>query len=161
LLRHRRMLRKSEIKSLQEELSEFKNVLSSHERKTRLEVVEVGDKKIFLFDGKPYLFEDEVKLIPTLFFESYISSAPKITVDMGAVPHICNGADVMAPGVRSVSGAFSEGAFVVVSDELHGKSIAVGRALFNSDTLTKISRGAVVKIHHYVGDEIYNISKSF
>ncbi len=156
----RRMLRKSEIKSLLAELSQFKDVLSFDERNTKLEVVEVGDQRIFLFDGKPFLFGAEGKLFPTLFFEPYIFSAPKIVVDMGAVPHVCNGADVMAPGVRNVSGIFSEGAFVVVTDELHRKSIALGRALFNSELLAKTSRGAVVEILHYVGDEIYNISKT-
>jgi len=155
------MLRKSETKLLTQELAGFKDALNFDEQKTRIEVVEFSDEELFLFDGKPLLFRAESQLIPTLFFERYIASAPRIIVDMGAVPHVCNGADVMAPGVRAVTGRFSNAEFVVVQDEKHGKPIAVGRALFDSEGIGKVTRGAVVKTLHYVGDQVYNICKSF
>ena len=158
---HRRMLRKSEAKLLTEEIAYFRDALEFDERETKMEVVEVSGMELFLFDGKPLLFKSEKQLVPTLFFERFVSSAPQITVDMGAIPYVCNGADVMAPGVRAITGGFLNGEFVVIKDEKYGKSIAVGRALFDSEAMRKTTRGAVVKTVHYVGDEMYNLSKTF
>jgi predicted RNA-binding protein (TIGR00451 family) len=36
---------------------------------------------------------------------------------MGAVPHICNGADIMAPGIVKVEREFQARAMAVVVDE--------------------------------------------
>ena len=154
------MLRKSEIKPLLQEISKFRNSLEFDEKRTRTEVIEIENQMLVLFDGRPLLFKVETALVPTLFFDSYVSSSPKIVVDKGAIPHICNGADIMAPGVRGLEGTFSSGGFVVVVDENYRKPIAVGRALYDSGTLSTIERGAVVKTLHYVGDPIYNTSKS-
>ena len=154
------MLRKSEIKPLISEIETFKNELEFDERKTRIEVIEIDGEQLFLFDGKPLLFKVEGQLIPTLFFERYITSAPKIAVDRGAIPHICNGADVMAPGVRNIEKSFPKEGFVVVVDETHGKTLAVGRALLDSETMRRTERGPIAKTLHYVGDKIYNTSKA-
>jgi PUA domain protein len=154
------MLRKSEIKPLISEIEMFKNELEFDERKTRTEVIEIDGEQLILFDGKPLLFKAEGQLIPTLFFERYIASAPKIAVDRGAIPHICNGADVMAPGVRNIEKSFPKEGFVVVVDETHGKPLAVGRALLDSETMRRTERGSIVKTLHYVGDKIYNTSKA-
>jgi len=160
-LSHRRqMLRKSEIRPLISEIQTFKNELEFDERKTRIEVIEIDGEQLFLFDDKPLLFKAEGQLTPTLFFERYITSAPKIAVDRGAIPHICNGADVMAPGIRKIEASFSKGGFVVVVDETHGKPLAVGRALVDSETMRRTERGPVVKTLHYVGDMVYNMSKA-
>ena len=158
---HRRMFRKSEAKLLTEEIADFRDALEFNERETRMEIVETGGMELFLFDGKPLLFKSENRLVPTLFFERFVASAPRITVDMGAIPHVCNGADVMAPGVRAITGGFSNGEFVVVQDEKYRKPIAVGKALFDSEVMSKTTRGAVIKTVHYVGDEMYNLSKTF
>jgi len=154
------MLRKSEIKPLISEIETFKNELEFDERKTRIEVIEIDGEQLFLFDGKPLLFKVEGQLIPTLFFERYITSAPKIAVDRGAIPHICNGADVMAPGVRNIERSFPKEGFVAVVDETHGKTLAVGRALLDSETMRRTERGPIAKTLHYVGDKIYNTSKA-
>lgn len=154
------MLRKSEIRPLISEIETFKNELEFDERKTRIEVIEIDGEQLFLFDDKPLLFKAEGQLTPTLFFERYITSAPKIAVDRGAIPHICNGADVMAPGIRKIEASFSKGGFVVAVDETHGKPLAVGRALVDSETMRRTERGPVVKTLHYVGDMVYNMSKA-
>ena len=155
----RRMLKKSEIKKVFPEINRFKNELEFDEKRTRVEVIFTDNMSLYLFEGKPFLFKSEDKLIPTLFFENYISSAPKIVVDMGAVPHLCNGADVMAPGVRRVEGEFLKGDFVKIVDEKYGKVIAIGDALFNSNEIIKLTQGKVIRNLHHVGDNIYEVSK--
>ncbi|WP_455368447.1 DUF1947 domain-containing protein [[Eubacterium] cellulosolvens] len=155
----RRMLKKSEIKKIFPEINKFKDELGFDEKRTRIEIIATDTGSLYLFEGKPLLFRYEDKLIPTLFFTRYITSAPKIEVDMGAVPHVCNGADVMAPGVQKVIDEFSKGDFVLIIDEKYGKVIAIGEALFNSDETIKLNKGKVIRTLHYVGDNVYEVSK--
>jgi PUA domain protein len=153
------MLKNSEIKKIFPEIDKFKNELGFDEKRTRIEIIVTDVGNLYLFEGKPLLFRSEDQLIPTLFFERYISSAPKIIVDMGAVPHLCNGADVMAPGVKKVADEFSKGGLVLIVDEKYGKGIAIGEALFNSNEIIKMNQGKIIRTLHYVGDNIYEVSK--
>jgi PUA domain protein len=84
---------------------------------------------------------------------------PKIVVDMGAVRHICNGANVMAPGIVRFEGNFGKGDLVVVVDEKHGKPIAVGEVLYDDNIISKIRQGVVVKNVHFVGDKVWKLIK--
>jgi len=127
----------------------------------RMELVEADFGKIFfLVNGNPILFKDNGEIFPTLHFKAFISIAPKVSVDMGAVSHICNGADVMAPGIVNFKGSFSKGDLVVVVDERHGKPIAIGEIIYSSDEASKVKRGVVVKNIHFVGDRVWNFIKS-
>jgi PUA-domain protein len=153
------MLKKSEIKKIFPEIEKFKNELDFDEKRTRIEIIVTDAGSLYLFEGKPLLFRSEDKIIPTLFFEQYISSAPKIIVDIGAIPHLCNGADVMAPGVQKVVDEFSKGGLVLIVDEKYGKVIAIGEALFNSYEIIKMNQGKIIRTLHYVGDNIYEVSK--
>lgn len=125
----------------------------------RIELMETDFGAIFLIDGKPLLFKTEGKVFPTLAFTEFSASAPKVVVDMGAVPHVCNGADVMAPGIVRFEGNFNKGDLVFVVDEKHGKPIALGEIAYNDAEAVKIKHGAVVKNIHFVGDKIWNSLK--
>ena len=76
---------------------------------------------------------------------------------MGAVPHVCKGADVMAPGIRRFSGEFQKGDLVLVTDEKHGKPIALGEALYGAEQAKNTKQGPVIKNVHYVGDKTWNL----
>jgi len=128
--------------------------------KPRVEVVESGSTRFFLVDGKPLIVEVGGRLIPTLVFSEAVGFLPRVVVDMGAVPHVANGADVMAPGVVRVEGAPMEGDLVAVVDERHGKAIAVGVAIVSAEAIPSTKRGKVVKNLHYVGDKIWRLIKS-
>ncbi|MDY6779218.1 MAG: PUA domain-containing protein, partial [Halobacteria archaeon] len=76
------------------------------------------------------------------------------TVDEGAVEFVTNGADVMRPGVVDADECIEEGDLVVVVEENHGKSLAVGRALTSGEEMTG-DEGRVVESLHHVGDELW------
>jgi len=80
---------------------------------------------------------------------------PRIVVDMGAVPHVVNGAQVMRPGIRELNGAFGKGELVVIVDEKFGKAIALGVAEMDSTTMKQMSNGKAVMNVHYVGDSFW------
>jgi PUA domain protein len=129
-------------------------------KKIRVEVNENENVKLFFFNRKPLLARLDGALIPTLLHEELFSVFPKIVVDMGAVPYVCKGADVMAPGVVSIIGEFEIGQVVIIVDERHNKPLAIGLANFGSEDLKTVSGGKVVKILHYVGDRLWDAMKS-
>jgi len=126
------------------------------ESKTGIEVNETEIAEFFIFSGRPLLARSNGVLFPTLYFEELFSIIPKIVVDMGAVPYVCKGADVMAPGVRAIKGEFEENDLLLVVDERHGKPLAVGVALFGSEDMKVLNSGKIVKNLHYVGDKLWN-----
>ena len=160
--RRRHFMKEKEAKKFLIEVSEtlgtdIEQFLGS---KMRVEVNESEAAEIFIFDGKPLLARTDGHLFSTLAFEELLPLMPKIVVDMGAVPYVCKGADVMSPGVVSINGEFKENDVLLVVDERHGKPLAVGVALFSSEDMKGVSRGKTVKILHFVGDKLWNSLKS-
>ena len=131
------------------------------EAKSRIEVNETETAEIFIFNGKPLLARSTGEVYPTLAFDEVFSLLPRIVVDMGAVPYVCKGADVMAPGVVSIEGEFEENGLLLVVDERHGKPLAIGVALFSSQAMKNVKHGKIVKNLHHVGDKLWNYLRSF
>ena len=127
--------------------------------KANVEVVESDVGLIYLVGGKPLFYRTD-EILPMLTFNEFTAQAPKIVVDMGAVPYVCKGADVMAPGIRRIECEFSKGDLVVVVDEKYGKALALGESLYDSQTARGIKKGAVVKTLNYVSDKIWNFVKT-
>lgn len=125
----------------------------------RVELDELENIEVFIVDGRPLIARSDGEFFPTLTFEEFLSIIPNVVVDMGAVPYVCKGADVMAPGVVAVEGEFEADNLLVIVDERHSKPLAIGVALFSSEAMKKINRGKTVKILHYVGDKLWNYLK--
>jgi PUA domain protein len=127
--------------------------------KANIELVETDFAKIFLANGKPILAEMGENFFPTLVFNEFFASASKVVVDMGAVPHVCKGANIMRPGIRHFEGEFRKGDFVFVVDERHGKPLAVGEMLLDKGEAEKATHGVIVRNVHFVGDRLWNLFK--
>ncbi len=155
-------LKSKQTKQLLNEISERLNVNveAFFGPKVNVEIVESSIGNIYLVNNKPLFFKIEERLFPTLLFQDFVSLAPKIVVDMGAIPYVCNGADVMAPGIVRVEGEFVMGDLILIIDEKHGKPLAVGESLQDSKSVRNTRQGAVVKNVHYVSDKIWNFSKT-
>jgi PUA-domain protein len=128
--------------------------------KTNVEVVEADVGNIYLVNGKPLFFKVRDRVLPTLLFQDFALRAPKIVVDMGAVPYVCNGADIMAPGIVRVEGEFKEGDLVLVVDEKHRKPLAVGESICDAESTRNTKQGAVIKNVHFVSDKIWDFAKT-
>jgi PUA-domain protein len=124
--------------------------------KARVELDEIETTEVFIVNGRPLIARSGDALFPTLTFEEFFSFIPRVVVDMGAVPYVCKGADVMAPGVVAIKGEFEVDNLLLVVDERHGKPLAVGVALFSSEAMKALKRGKTIKILHYVGDKLWN-----
>jgi len=128
--------------------------------KTNVEVVESDVGLIYLIGGKPLLFKAGDRVLPTLHFAEFVAKAPKIVVDMGAVPYVCKGATVMAPGIVRIEGNFDKGDLVVVVDMKFGKSLGLGETLMNSEAAKATKKGPIVKTLHWVSDKIWDLTKT-
>jgi len=160
--KHRRyFLKEKESRELLERASRrfkvsLKQILGE---KTSIETVETELGRICLISGKPVLFVTESSVYPTLASKELFEMLPKIIVDMGAVPFVCKGANIMAPGIRRFEGSFVEGDIVFVADEKHGKPLALGLATCDVEDAKNLKMGMVVKNIHYVGDSIWELCK--
>ncbi len=125
-------------------------------QKTNIEIVEAQDLKLYLANGRAILTEIKGRLIPTLLFGEFLSVAPKVVVDMGAVPFVCKGANIMRPGIRRFEGQFNKGSIVFVADEKHGKPLALGIAILERNEADKTTQGPIIQNLHYVGDATWN-----
>jgi PUA domain protein len=128
--------------------------------KANVEVVESDVGEIYLIEGKPILFKLGDVVLPTLLFSEFAAKAPKIVVDMGAIPYVCKGATVMAPGIVRVEGKFGKGDLVLIVDMKHGKALALGESLLDAETAKQTKKGPVVKTLHYVSDKIWEYIKT-
>jgi PUA domain protein len=128
--------------------------------KAGVEVVEADFGELLLFDGKPVLFKVCNVVLPTLTAAEIIAHLPKAVVDMGAVRFVCNGADVMAPGIVRYEGTFGKGDLIVVVDVTHGKPLALGETMLTSEEAKATKKGPVIKSRHYVSDKVWNSAKA-
>ncbi|MFQ6064184.1 MAG: DUF1947 domain-containing protein [Candidatus Bathyarchaeia archaeon] len=157
----RHFLKEKEIERILKELSHKLNVEMEQllGPKPPIELAEMQFTEIFISNGKPILARLDNTLFPTLAFDKILPHLPKVIVDMGAVPHICNGADVMAPGIVRIEGDFKENDILLITDERHEKPLAIAIALFGSQHMRKLTQGKAVKNIHYVGDKLWNLLK--
>ncbi|MCX8153352.1 MAG: DUF1947 domain-containing protein [Candidatus Bathyarchaeota archaeon] len=135
------------------------NVEAVFGSKVNVEVVDADFGQIYIVNGKPLFFNVGGKTLPTLLFQEFTAMSPKVVVDMGAVPYVCKGADVMAPGIVRVEGEFGKGDVVLVVDVKYGKALALGESLYDAETARSVKQGAVVKNLHFVSDKIWNLAK--
>ena len=158
---NRSHVREKEAKKLLSELLERVKGIEQHgvSLASQVEVAIAEDVEIFFVKGEPVFAKSGGTIFPTLASPIMLSSIPKAVVNMGAVPYVCNGADVMAPGVVRYEGAFDKADLVVVVDERHTKPISIALALCSSEEAGKLERGRVLKNLHYVGDAIWDTIK--
>ncbi len=98
------------------------------------------------------------RVLPFLTENKILEKFPFVIVDMGAVKFMCNGADVMRPGITSYS-EFSKGDIVCVAEESQRKFLAVGISSRPSSDLDDQQKGHVVRNMHYVSDKFWNAAK--
>ena len=97
--------------------------------------------------------------LPFLSQKELLEKFPHVMVDMGAVKFMCNGANVMRPGIRSYS-EFEKDQIVCVIEESQHKFLAVGKAMVPSTELESMEKGEVVKNLHYISDKFWEVGKT-
>jgi PUA-domain protein len=157
-IKRRHFLREKEANKLLDEFSEKLNInlRQLFGDKIQLEEADSQTARILFINNKPLLTIFNHTLVPTLFSNEILDAFPRIVVNMGAVPHLCNGADLMAPGVVRIEKDYNKGNYVVVVDERHNKPLAIAIALEASQNARNMTHGKIARNIHYVGDTLWN-----
>jgi len=145
----RKTLRKKDIKALLSEVEKY-----NFSKKDNY----VVEDDILLINNKPMFFYYEKRIVPMLKLVLMKNFLKKITVDMGAVKFVVNGADIMRPGITAIEDGIQKDDIIVIIDETHNKPLAIGIALYSSSEMKKMDCGKVVKNIHYVGDRLWDFS---
>jgi len=82
-----------------------------------------------------------------------------VTVDMGAVRFVYNGADVMAPGIVDADPGIKPGDLVWVRDERNRRPLAIGEALMAGPEMVASEKGKAVRTIHHVGDALWKLDE--
>jgi len=124
-----------------------------------IEVIETNaDVSLFLVNKKMLLMDSGDWVFPTLKGAiQFPFHERRIVVDAGAIPYVVNGADVMRPGIVSVTDDVKANSPVQIVDERHGKPLAIGIALLDAPVIRASTSGKMCKNFHHVSDEIWNI----
>ncbi|RLI01543.1 hypothetical protein DRO30_03985 [Candidatus Bathyarchaeota archaeon] len=124
-------------------------------------ILRIEEEDIVLYKiSKLLICERGRVLFPTLheeYNQEILTLLPSLIVDMGAVPHIAKGADVMRPGIRKFEGKFRRGDLVAVRDEKNLKAIALALTLEDLEKCREMKRGKVAENIHHVNDRIWKL----
>ena len=154
----RSTLSKREIKELIPLISSFISISP----KQKVELVTEDKYTMLYIDDKGLFFEFDGRWLPLL--KHIISGEIKVpykhvTVDMGAIRFVANGADIMRPGITQIEDGIAAGNPVLIIDEKHGKILALGIAMFNSEEMRAKKEGKVIKNAHAAGDVLWELTK--
>ena len=153
-VKKRNFLKKKKIKEIKNELGEYGDLL---QEKKNVEILEAEPNSFILVDSEPYIILIDDKPFPTLKAALNADiNAKTVTVDMGAIKFVSNGADIMSPGIVDASENIEADDIVLVIDETHGKPLAIGVSLISGEEMVANDSGKAVETKHYVGDDIWN-----
>lgn len=148
-------MRSKEIKSLSEELESLLGVPVFGEDEPvdlaegpDFNLIFVGNEILGLIhEGKPFLTVRGV--------QKYRPETRYVTVDMGAVKFVTNGANVMGPGIIEAADGIEVGDIVWIRDERNKVPLAVGVALRDSEGIRLKEKGLAIQMLHFVGDKLW------
>lgn len=126
-----------------------------------VEKARAGDYDVLLVEGHVFVVlqgPDTPEPLPTL--RALMQQRPEqgeVTVDMGAVPHLRNGADVMSPGITKADEDVQVGDVVWVTDEEHAAPLGIGHALTDGKSMVEDDQGKAIETWHHVGDDLWNV----
>lgn len=158
-LRKRHRLRQKEIAAISSNLDSALGTRTLTEKDV-VDMAEGPEYDVVFVNGKILAFTPGgVPFLTVRGLLRYGATKRFVTVDMGAVKFVYNGADVMGPGVVSCDSAISEGDLVWVRDVKNLRPLAVGRAVSSGETISRKDKGRVIQSIHHVGDRLWMVDE--
>src|SRR5437667_7670549 len=134
-IRRRARLRRKEASDFLRRLAdEFGMAVPADE--VLLDEAEAGPHRLLLRENEAIGLFLNGDVIPTIRgLLAFPATKRAVTVDMGAVRFIYNGADVMAPGIVDADPGIRVADVGWIRDEKNGRPLAVGRAIMDGPTM--------------------------
>ncbi|MHB8634604.1 MAG: PUA domain-containing protein [Thermoplasmatota archaeon] len=153
-IRRRQRLRDREAAELLEQVTTSLGGSQVWDAKAVVETAEFGTTRVFLVGNQVHGLFDESPFLSVRGLLAYRPATRYVTVDMGAVKFVANGADIMAPGIVEADPALEPGAWCWVRDERNKQPLAVGKALVPGSAMVR-GKGKAVRSIHYLGDKLW------
>ncbi len=168
-LKSRHPLGRKEVRKIMKEISDMFGEEAAEKFMGRRDTVEVAKfdriTEVILVNGKPTFVRRGDLIFPLVVALYELSNENdlrrwkrRVVVDEGAVAHILNGADVMAPGVVDADEGITEGDVVFVVEQEYGRPLATGMALENGRRMVEKTKGKVVKVVHHAKDRLWDVT---
>jgi len=155
-LKNQHRLKDKEVEKYSKEMKE-KLGDSPFDTEEPVDTADTSEGEVLLIKGELIATFFDGEVFPTIKGLLNIDAKKRfVTVDMGAVEFVYNGADIMAPGIVDADEEIEEGELVWVRDVEHNKPLAVGRAMTDGKTMIESNEGKVVKSLHHIGDEKFD-----
>jgi PUA-domain protein len=157
-IRRRQRLRDKDAAAVLQQVSQRLGGAKIWDDKAAVESAEFMERQILLVNNQVWGVTDNNETFLTV--RGLLALKPQarfVTVDMGAVKFVCNGADVMAPGIVEADPALKEGDWCWIRDERNKQPLAVGRALVPGTAMVR-GKGKAIKSVHYLGDKLWTVS---
>lgn len=159
-LRHRARMREKDAKRLNDEIAAAFGIVDP--LPPTVERADAGDFDVLIANGRIVAIiigrGETEKAAPTCrLIQPKRPTKAFVTVDMGAVKFVNNGADIMAPGIVEADPAIQPGDLVWIRDERNKVPLAVGEALLPGTQMPRGPKGKAVKSLHHVGDLVWEM----
>ena len=157
-VRRRQRLREKEAAALLQDLGAKLGGLALWTDKAAVETAEFLDRQVLVVNNQVLGVQHEGSWF--LSVRGLLAHKPQaryVTVDMGAVKFVANGADIMAPGIVEADPALQPGDWCWIRDERNKQPLAVGKALVAGTAMVR-GKGKAVKSVHHLGDRLWNAS---
>ena len=148
--------------------SQTAEIISAVEDRWHIKAPKVRNLRIYHIEDDMKIITDEMgwslvrvgdDYLPFLANHTLLQKFPSVTVDMGAVRFMCNGANIMRPGIREYS-EFQEDEIVCVAEESQHKYLAVGISEVASNQIESMEKGQVIKNIHHISDRLWEAGKT-
>jgi PUA domain protein len=147
--------------------SETANILKLVSQQWKQELPKIKNLKVHFIDDNSQLIvgsglvilKIDDDYVPFLNQTEMLEKFPNVMVDMGAIKFMCNGANVMRPGIKRYS-TFVKDDIICIIEESQNKFLSVGKAMNDSSELETMSKGEVVKNLHYISDRYWELFKT-
>ena len=158
-IRRRQRLRRKEINAYSEAVAAALGVDPFRDRND-IDLAEADEWRLLIVDNEVRgILVGDRPFLTIRGLLAYPAARRWVTVDMGAVKFVYNGADVMAPGIVDADPAIKVGDIVWVRDEKNLRPLAVGEALMAGPEMVASEKGKAVRSIHHVGDPLWKLDE--
>ncbi|MCL2607066.1 MAG: RNA-binding protein [Methanomassiliicoccaceae archaeon] len=155
MIRKRKRLRSKEVKAYHEDIERTLGV-APFTADDAVDLAESSEFNVIYVNGEILAMIYEGKAFLTVRgLLKYRPQKKFVTVDMGAVPYVTNGADIMAPGIVDADPDILTGDMVWIRDVKNLVPLAVGVSSVSGEALKKGGKGKVIRTVHNFGDKLW------
>ncbi len=157
-LRRRTRLKNKQSKQLRDDLDALVGAKQLWQDSDAVETAELGEIGVILVNNHIVGFTGEAG--PFVSIRGALQYGPSrryVTVDMGAVRFVTNGADIMAPGITDADPDLQPGDWCWIRDENNQRPLAIGKCITSGPEMTAADKGKAVAMVHHIGDKIWEL----